>query len=127
MGICLGMQLLTKRSDEGILEGLGWIEAETVAFPQSKEFKVPHVGWNISSPNSKNKIIKDLYDDPRYYFVHSYYVKVQNEENSLMRTNYGITFDSAIVKDNIFGFQFHPEKSHRYGMQILKNFAQYNV
>ena len=127
MGICLGMQLLTKRSDEGNLNGLGWIDAETVSFPQSSEFKVPHVGWNVSNPNSDNKIISNLYENPRYYFVHSYYVQTKKEENSLMKAKYGITFDSAIVKDNIFGFQFHPEKSHKFGMQILKNFSECNV
>lgn len=127
MGICLGMQLLTKKSEEGNLEGLGWIDAETINFPQGSEFKVPHVGWNLSSPNSEHAILKNLYPEPRYYFVHSYYVRTHKEENSLMKTDYGITFDSAIIKDNIFGFQFHPEKSHKYGMQILKNFSEYNA
>ena len=126
LGICLGMQLLTEKSEEGNLMGLGWIPGETIKFkfPDNK-VKVPHMGWNIVNIKSDQKIVKDLGDQPRFYFVHSYYVKVQDEENKLLETTYGdIVFDSAIHKENIYGAQFHPEKSHRFGMQLLKNFAE---
>ena len=123
LGICLGMQLLTNGSEEGSLSGLGWIDADTKAFPRDPKFKIPHVGWN----QANHEITKNLQSDSRFYFVHSFYVDVKNNENSLMTTSYGIDFDSAIYKDNVYGFQFHPEKSHKFGMQILKNFAEINV
>lgn len=126
LGICLGMQLLTDKSEEGELDGLGWIPGETIRFkfPNNK-IKVPHMGWNLANIRSQQKIVEDLSEEPRFYFVHSYYVKVNNEENKLLETNYGgITFDAAIQKENIFGAQFHPEKSHKFGMQLLKNFAE---
>ena len=123
LGICLGMQLLTRRSDEGILPGLGWIPAETRRFPSGGELKVPHMGWNVASPMITHPLFSGLLDLSRYYFVHSYYVSVDHTKYSFMHSNYGIRFDSAIGSDNIFGVQFHPEKSHRYGMQILENFA----
>ena len=124
LGICLGMQLLTNRSQEGSLPGLGWIDAEAIKFPENRVLKVPHVGWNEAKPGKSDPMVKGLLEDSRFYFVHSYFVKTNNSEHSLMKTNYGITFDSAISKDNIYGFQFHPEKSHKYGMKILKNFSE---
>lgn len=126
LGICLGMQLLTDKSEEGKLDGLGWISGETIKFkfPNNK-IKVPHMGWNLVNIRSQQKIVADLGEEPRFYFVHSYYVKVKNEENKLLETNYGgMSFDSAIQKENIYGAQFHPEKSHKFGMQLLKNFAE---
>ena len=122
LGICLGMQLLTNRSQEGSLPGLGWIDAEAIKFPENRVLKVPHVGWNEAKPGKSDPMVKGLLEDSRFYFVHSYFVKTNNSEHSLMKTNYGITFDSAISKDNIYGFQFHPEKSQRAGQLILKNF-----
>ena len=127
LGICLGMQLLTNRSQEGSLPGLGWIDAEAIKFPENRVLKVPHVGWNEAKPGKSDPMVKGLLEDSRFYFVHSYFVKTNNSEHSLMKTNYGITFDSAISKDNIYGFQFHPEKSHKYGMKILKNFSEINI
>lgn len=126
LGICLGMQLLTDKSEEGKLSGLGWIPADTIKFKfPNKKIKVPHMGWNLVSIKSPQKIVEDLGEEPRFYFVHSYYVKVKNEENKLLEANYGAkTFDAAIQKENIYGAQFHPEKSHKYGMQLLKNFAE---
>lgn len=124
LGVCLGMQLLTCSSEEGQLSGLSWIPSTTKRFPRTKELKVPHMGWNIAKPNALNPITSDVGEEPRYYFVHSYYVQVDDYRHSLMRTSYGIEFDAAIGRDNIFGVQFHPEKSHRYGMQLLKNFAE---
>ena len=96
LGICLGMQLLTNRSQEGSLPGLGWIDAEAIKFPENRVLKVPHVGWNEAKPGKSDPMVKGLLEDSRFYFVHSYFVKTNNSEHSLMKTNYGITFDSAI-------------------------------
>lgn len=123
MGVCLGMQLLTRSSEEGELPGLGWISGVTRRFPRQGGLKVPHMGWNIARATRPCPLVVDVGNDPRYYFVHSYYVSVDDPAHSLMRTHYGLDFDSAICSDNIYGVQFHPEKSHRFGMQILKNFA----
>ena len=123
LGVCLGMQLLTNSSEEGQLPGLGWIKAKTMSFPQATGLKVPHMGWNIAKPSSASPLLVNVGFEPRYYFVHSFCVKVENNEHSIMRTYYSWEFDSAIAKENIYGVQFHPEKSHRFGMQILKNFA----
>jgi len=127
LGICLGMQLLTRSSEEGSLPGLGWIQGDTIRLPKSNDLKVPHMGWNVALPKTPSLLTEKLVDEPRYYFVHSYRVHVDDPAHSLMRTHYGIDFDSAIGRDNIFGVQFHPEKSHRFGMQILKNFAELNI
>lgn len=130
LGICLGMQLLTKGSDEGQIPGLGWIPSYTYKFKLKSGLPVPHMGWNEIIVSNENVLSKGLYDltikgeKPRFYFVHSYHVLVEDEVNSIMKTTYDICFDSAIRKGNIMGCQFHPEKSHKYGMQLLKNFAQ---
>ena len=124
LGVCLGMQLLTRSSEEGQLPGLGWISGETQRFPRQNGLKVPHMGWNIANPYVPSPLTAGIDPEPRYYFVHSYFVQVDAPAHSLMRTSYGIEFDSAIGRDNIFGVQFHPEKSHRFGMQILNNFAE---
>lgn len=126
LGICLGMQLMTNSSDEGKSSGLSWIDAETISFKNkvSRDLKIPHMGWNDCTIVKKNQITMNFDEDPRFYFVHSYFVHVNNQENSLMKTNYGIDFDSAIIKDNIIGAQFHPEKSHKFGMNLFKNFAK---
>ncbi|MEO5328829.1 MAG: imidazole glycerol phosphate synthase subunit HisH [Magnetococcus sp. THC-1_WYH] len=124
LGVCLGMQLLTRSSEEGKLPGLGWIPGSTVRFPKQEGLKVPHMGWNVALPNTPSRLTAQMGDEPRYYFVHSYCVYVDDPSHSLMKTHYGIKFDSAIGHDNIYGVQFHPEKSHRFGMQILKNFAE---
>lgn len=123
LGVCLGMQLLTQSSEEGKLNGLGWIAGAATRFPKLEGLKVPHMGWNVALPKTPSLLTTDVGVEPRYYFVHSYCVHVVNSENSLMRSHYGLDFDSAIGHGNIFGVQFHPEKSHRFGMQILKNFA----
>jgi len=123
LGVCLGMQLLTRFSEEGKEPGLGWIPSRTCRFPKHTNLKVPHMGWNVALPNKPNLLTKQLSDNSRFYFVHSYYVKVDDPVHSIMRTHYDIDFDSAIEKDNIYGVQFHPEKSHKNGMQILKNFS----
>jgi len=123
LGVCLGMQLLTRTSEEGQLLGLGWIPGATIRFPRQAELKVPHMGWNVANPVGDSLLTADLGAEPRYYFVHSYYVRADESAHSLMRTHYGLDFDSAIGRDNIYGVQFHPEKSHRFGMRILQNFA----
>jgi len=124
LGICLGMQLLTKGSEEGELDGLGWIDASAKRFPNSDKLKVPHMGWNVVRRSSTHKLLSSLPEDARFYFVHSYYVSTAQPENSLLKTNYGLEFDSAIHAGNIYGVQFHPEKSHKFGMALLKQFAE---
>lgn len=124
LGVCLGMQLLTDSSDEGVLKGLGWIPGRAGRFPAMSGLKVPHMGWNVAKPvNQQHPLMRDVGEEPRYYFVHSYAVHVADPAHSLMRTRYGIDFDAAITRDNIMGAQFHPEKSHRFGMKLLSNFA----
>lgn len=123
LGICLGMQLLTKSSEEGRLQGLGWIAAATKRFPAMPGLKVPHMGWNVVVPTRESALTKGLPEESRFYFVHSYFVSVDDEQDSLLKTTYGITFDAAIQHNNIYGAQFHPEKSHKFGMQLLINFA----
>lgn len=123
LGICLGMQLLTRSSEEGLLPGLGWIPADTIKFDSSTGIRIPHMGWNFVKSYRDSPLTVNLELDSKFYFVHSYYVKVDNDENSVFKCSYGNVFDAAIQKDNIFGAQFHPEKSHRYGMQFLQNFA----
>lgn len=127
LGVCLGMQLLTKKSEEGKLDGLGWIEAKTVKFRFDKgqdNLKIPHMGWNTVIPKREDPFFNDMDENTRFYFVHSYHVVSEREENILSTTNYGYDFVSSIKKDNIIGVQFHPEKSHKYGMKLLKNFAE---
>lgn len=130
LGICLGMQLLTDASEEGKLPGLGYIPAKTIKFKSEPDLKIPHMGWNEVCLTQSSKLTKDIntvsaYDeDARFYFVHSFKVIVENEEHSILKSTHGTQeFDSAIQKRNIYGAQFHPEKSHKFGMQILKNFA----
>lgn len=124
LGICLGMQILTNSSEEGNLDGLGWIEGKTKKFNSHDGIKVPHMGWNHVIPDLESDLCKGLDHESRFYFVHSYYVNVNDAKNSSMQTNYSLLFDSAINKENIYGVQFHPEKSHKYGMQVLKNFSE---
>lgn len=124
LGICLGMQLLTRGSEEGQEPGFGWIAADTRRFPPLPGLKVPHMGWNLVHPTQAHALTADLPTEPRFYFVHSYYVHVDDPPNSLLRAHYGIDFDAAIAHGNILGAQFHAEKSHRFGKQLLGNFAR---
>ena len=127
LGICLGMQLLTKRSEEGTKKGLGWIDAETVKFSFAGiegNFKIPSMGWNYVHAAKESRLMKDMYHDPRFYFVHSYYVKCSDPSDELLRTDYGFRYTSGFERDNIIGLQFHPEKSHKYGMKLLQNFVE---
>ncbi len=126
LGICLGMQLFTKKSEEGNAEGLGWIDAETKRFNfTNQNLKIPHVGWNSIIIKKKNILFNDIKPDTYFYFTHSYHVYCKNEKDILCTTNYGYEFVSAINKDNIYGTQFHPEKSHKIGMKIIQNFADF--
>jgi glutamine amidotransferase len=124
LGICLGMQLFVNSSEEGNLSGFGWIDGKVKKFPELKNLKVPHMGWNTVALKSSDIIVKNLTNQEKYYFVHSYYVELKDKKNSLMKTNYGFDFDSGIFQENLYGLQFHPEKSHRYGMKIFKNFSE---
>ena len=126
LGICLGMQLLTDSSEEGQLPGLGWVKAKTTKFSFDKQtkLKVPHMGWSRVYEKNPSPITSDLPDEPRFYFVHSYYVKAADEQLVVATTTHGIEFHSIIQKENIFGAQFHPEKSHKFGMKLLENFAR---
>ena len=125
LGICLGMQLLTESSEEGVLNGLNFVSAKTIKFkfPENSDLKIPHMGWNLVTKKTESVLTKNFTNEFRFYFVHSYHVKCDNPINSILTTNYGYEFDSAIENENVFGAQFHPEKSHKYGMQLLSNFA----
>lgn len=123
LGICLGMQLLTRGSEEGKLPGLGWINAVSRRFPNQPGVKVPHMGWNLARLSNPSRMTEGFEGEIRFYFVHSYYVSVELPQDSILKTNYVFEFDSAIQSGNIYGAQFHPEKSHRFGMRLLKNFA----
>ena len=123
LGICLGMQLVAKTSEEfGLTNGLGWIDAKIVRFPKS-ELKVPHVGWNDINFTKESLLFENIPNNKDFYFVHSYYFDNQDKECVIATCKYGIDFTCSIQKENIFSTQFHPEKSQTYGLQILKNFA----
>ena len=124
LGICLGMQILTRNSEEGVLKGLNWIPGKVYKFPKNKNQKIPHMGWNSINQIKKNGLGKNLDENSKFYFVHSYYVKVENRDNVIFTTNHIVNFDSAIQFENIFGVQFHPEKSHKFGVNIFKNFLK---
>jgi imidazole glycerol-phosphate synthase subunit HisH len=126
LGICLGMQLLAKKSEEGNADGLSWIDSEVTKFKVSDKlkYKVPHMGWNRISIKKDSLLMKDIPDFSEFYFVHSYYIKLNDESDLLNETEYEYLFTSAVEKDNIFGVQYHPEKSHDSGVQIIKNFIK---
>ncbi len=122
LGICLGMQLLTKGSEEGVEKGLGWIDAETIKFNfTDKLLKIPHMGWSYIDVKKDNKLIQAT-DKHRFYFVHSYYVKCNNQNDVIATCNYGTEFTCMFNHENIYGAQFHPEKSLKFGMELLNNF-----
>lgn len=125
LGICLGMQLMTIFSEEGNVNGLSIIDAQTKKFDYLNDsFKVPHMGWNTVCFQKESKLFQQVSANPRYYFVHSYYVDCANQEDILCTTNYGEDFVSGFQHNNIFGLQFHPEKSHKFGMELLANFCK---
>ena len=125
LGVCLGMQLLTKGSDEGELKGLGFIDAITRKFNfPDNSLQIPHMGWNLTKTEKDSVLFKNMFPENRFYFVHSYYVDCNVKEDILTTTKYGIQFVSSFEHKNIVGFQFHPEKSHKFGKQLLKNFIE---
>jgi len=121
LGICLGMQLMTKKSEEGELQGLSWIDAETKRFV-SDTYKIPHMGWNYVKIIKNSDLFSSEFSEWRFYFVHSYYVECYNKDDILTTTFYIHDFVSSFQRENIIGVQFHPEKSHKFGMMLLKNF-----
>lgn len=127
LGICLGMQLFAKRSEEGNVEGLAWVDASVLRFKIQNQlvYKVPHMGWNQLNINKQSILLNNMLPEAIFYFVHSYYMECANTKDILTTSDYESTFTSAIEKDNIFGVQFHPEKSHEYGAQLLTNFLKF--
>jgi len=126
LGICLGMQLMANNSEEGNKNGLGFINGDVkkFSFNEKNKLKIPHMGWNLIDPQKENPLLVDLNNQSRFYFVHSYYVECKNTEDILTTTNYGFPFVSSFARENIMGVQFHPEKSHKFGMKLLKNFIE---
>ena len=126
LGICLGMQLMAKKSEEGDVEGFGWFDADVKRFiiHDKLKHKVPHMGWNNLDIKKKSKLLDGTHEEAMFYFVHSYYVVCNKDDDILSNTIYENEFTSSIEKDNIFGTQFHPEKSHEWGEKILRNFVE---
>jgi glutamine amidotransferase len=125
LGICLGMQLMAKHSEEGDIEGLGWFDAEVVKFRINDrlKYKVPHMGWNNAVHKKDSLLMKDVPSDAMFYFVHSYHIKCNDSKDILTSTEYEYEFTSTIQKGNIYGTQFHPEKSHDWGEVVFRNFV----
>lgn len=126
LGICLGMQLLCRSSEEGLSRGLGLIDADVkkLRFPHGANHKVPHMGWNALKIEKNNPLIMQTTTEQRFYFVHSYHVLPHNSSIVIGSSEYGIRFCSAFQQGNTYGVQFHPEKSHRFGMSLMKHFAE---
>lgn len=127
LGICVGMQIIAKDSDEGRLPGLGWIDGHVKMIDVSQfshKPHVPHMGWNSIKPNHEHPILNKIDLDQGFYFLHTYYFSCTSSENILCTTTYGDTFPSGVYSGNIFGMQFHPEKSHNNGIKLLKNFSE---
>ena len=125
IGLCLGMQLLGRGSEEGSRPGLGWLQASSKRFAFNSgngSLKVPHMGWNYIEPAAPAALIDDLPPEPRFYFVHSYYMTCDDANDVMCWTTYGDRFASGIHRGNLWGTQFHPEKSHSFGLALLKNF-----
>jgi len=125
LGICVGAQMLGQGSDEGREAGLGWMDLTVKRFPDIAELRIPHMGWrNVAKSAPDHPLLANLSEDARFYFVHSYYMAPSNPQDVLLSAHYGIDFAAAVAKGNISGVQFHPEKSHRFGKQLLMQFAQ---
>ena len=123
LGICLGMQLLVDRSEEGSARGLGLIPGAAMRFPRGTGLKVPHMGWNEVRVLRQTPLTQPLPPEPRFYFVHSYYVTATDRNDATLACTYGVIFDAGLNRGNIHGAQFHPEKSHKFGMALLSGFA----
>jgi len=126
LGICLGMQLMAKTSEEGAATGLGWIDAEVVRFkvPDPIRYKVPHVGWNVLHATGPSALLRDLAPEAELYFVHAYHLRCRSEACVVAETEYAYRFPSVIEAGNLFGVQLHPEKSHEAGRVMLRNFVE---
>jgi len=127
LGICVGLQLLMEGSDEGVLPGLGWIKGRVKKFDQSAMppgTKIPHMGWTDVELAKSSYLFHDMYESPRFYFVHSYHPELSNESDVLLYARYGYRFVAGVQHANIMGVQFHPEKSHKFGMKLLENFVK---
>ena len=129
LGICLGMQLMTKGSEEGNLPGLSWLDARCFKLRPNEPtpMRVPHMGWNIANKKKPGYFFNEDDNLNKFYFAHSYCVKCNDASDVLAETMYGQNFSSAVQRGNIFGVQFHPEKSHRYGSNLMKSFAEWNA
>ena len=126
IGVCAGMQIFAETSDEGNEKGLGWVKGKIRLFDTvsiKHKTKLPHMGWNTIRPK-KSLLFNEINDESRFYFIHSYYFDNSNNEDMISTSNYGGIFTSSINKNNIYGVQFHPEKSHQNGLMLLKNFAE---
>lgn len=126
LGVCLGAQLFCKNSEEGSKLGLGWFDANVLRFPAEIDkikLRVPHMGWDLARPVRESKLFEQMPDESRFYFVHSYYIHSNDDSEVLAVSKYGLPFHSALGKNNIVGVQFHPEKSHKFGKLIYKNFV----
>lgn len=129
LGICVGMQILANSSEEGKISGLGWVEGSVKKFDESKithKPHLPHMGWNDVKPLKHDTIFNNIAEEPLFYFLHSYYFSANHQSNILATADYGCEFTCAVRNDNIYGVQFHPEKSHGHGIELLKNFANIN-
>lgn len=124
LGICLGMQLMCSSSDEGVLPGLGWINAEVrkIAFPEESGLKIPHMGWNILDIKRDNPLFENDGSEQRFYFVHSFHVVCHEPKNILATAHHGFDITASFQHNNVYGVQFHPEKSHRFGKEFFKKF-----
>lgn len=125
LGICVGAQLLGSESEEGQASGLGWIDMRVRRFPDLPGLRIPHMGWNKVKPKQANHYLTQwMTDDTRFYFVHGYYMEPANPDDILLQSSYGVEFAAGVSRGNIAGVQFHPEKSHRFGKQLLAAFAK---
>lgn len=127
LGVCVGHQLLLEGSEEGRLPGLGWIKGRVIRFRQDKlppGYKIPHMGWTEVSLCRQSPLFDEMYDEPRFYFVHSYHADPADKADALIQANYGYRFVAGVQHGNIAGVQFHPEKSHKFGMKLLNNFVK---
>lgn len=126
LGICVGAQMLGQSSAEGVEPGLGWLDMRVERFPALPALRIPHMGWNQVNPvQADHTLVQEMTADTRFYFVHSYYMVPKNPADVLLQAHYGLDFSAGVARGNIAGVQFHPEKSHRFGKQLLSSFARW--